>query len=201
MTASLRRRQPLGVVRREIDHQADHRDRLVIEPPDAEPAHLDQSRERRRRPHQQPAVTRFEVNAVVADQAGEPQQPGVRRLDQRQRKARLAGARRRRGSARRGRRPAPPRRARSEVRPPSHRRQAHDEARAEHVGGSSALGRRALAVLHPDAAAMRLDDLLGDRQTEARILPEPLVAAGRYRSARRSSPALPPARPVRRRRR
>ena len=42
--------------------------------------------QRRGRPHQQPPVTRFEMNAVVADQAGEPQQPGFRRLNERERK-------------------------------------------------------------------------------------------------------------------
>ena len=36
--------------------------------PDAEPAHLDQARERRRRPHQQPSVPRFDMRAVVGDE-------------------------------------------------------------------------------------------------------------------------------------
>src|SRR6516225_4682394 len=53
----------------------------------------------------------------------------------------------------------------------SQRRQADDEARAEHR--RLAIGsRRRGAVLSPDVAAMRLDDLFGDRQTEAGILAE-----------------------------
>ncbi len=41
------RRQPLGILGCQVDHQADHRHRLVVEPPNAEPAHFDQSRQRR----------------------------------------------------------------------------------------------------------------------------------------------------------
>jgi hypothetical protein len=86
------RRQPLGIVGREIDHQADYGDRLVLEPPDANATHFDHPRQRRRRACQQAAVTRFEVHAVIRHQTGEPQQPGLRRLDQPQRQARLAGS-------------------------------------------------------------------------------------------------------------
>ena len=39
-------------------------------------------------------MARFEVNAVVADEARELQQPRVRRLDEAERKLRLAGTRR-----------------------------------------------------------------------------------------------------------
>ena len=49
-------------------------------------------------------------------------------------------------------------------------RQAHDEARAQRFGGDVGIGRA--DVLGPDHAAMRLDDLLGDRQAEAGIVAE-----------------------------
>ena len=56
----------------------------------------------------------------------------------------------------------------------SHRRQAHDEAGAEHAR-LAVRSRRAGAVLDPDRAAMRIDDLLGDRQPQSGILTEALV--------------------------
>ena len=129
----------------------------------------------------------LEVDAVVAHQAGETQQAGVGRL--RAARAQVAICRRRpaRGSARR----APDQHRRGvdgrSVAPPSHRRQAHDEARAEHRGRRRPRLARASAVLHPDAAAMRLDDLLGDREARARNSGRTPDAAGRCRSARRFS--------------
>ena len=83
----------------------------------------------------------------------------------------------------------------------SHRRQADDEAGAEHRGSSPSCVAARRAVLGPDAAAMRFDDLLGDRKAEPGILAEALLAAGRCRSARRSSPARPAGCRGRRRRR
>jgi hypothetical protein len=88
-TASLGTRTPRTTVSvvagsREIDHQAHHRDRLVIEPGDADAAHFEQSGKRRRRPHQQAAVAGFEMHTIVAHQASEPQQPGFRRLEERE---------------------------------------------------------------------------------------------------------------------
>src|SRR5262249_53059821 len=56
-----------------------------------------------------------------------------------------------------------------------HRRQAHDEARAEHLWRVAA--RRINAVLGPQATAMRLDDLQRDRQAQAGVLAEALVRA------------------------
>ena len=76
-------------------------------------------------------------------------------------------------SARRARRPA--RRKRGWSASPSHRRQAHHEARAENLRRLACRGRDAGAVLGPDASAVRLDDLLGDRQAEPGVLPEALV--------------------------
>ena len=82
----------VGVGGGEVDDQADHRDRLEGDAPDAEPAHLDQAGERRRRAHQQPAVPGLELHAVVGHQPGERSEPGLRRVDQRQREPRLAAA-------------------------------------------------------------------------------------------------------------
>jgi hypothetical protein len=59
-------------------------------------------------------------------------------------------------------------------------RQADDEARAERFGGDVGIGRA--DVLGPDHAAMRLDDLLGDREAEAGIVAE-LPSAWRWRAA------------------
>ena len=58
---------------------------------------------------------------------------------------------------------------------PSHRRQADDEARAEHLRCRRPRRGAPSAVLDPDRAAMRLDDLLGDRKAEAGILAEALM--------------------------
>ena len=81
------------------------------------------------------------MGAVVADQPRErAAAPCCGGVEQRQRKPRFAASRTARGSARRGRRPARRRRGRSVRRRPSRRRQAHDEARAQHAGGSSGVG-------------------------------------------------------------
>src|SRR6202012_4631655 len=71
-------------------------------------------------------------------------------------------------------RPARRRRGLLLPRPPSHRRQPHHEAGAEHAR-LLAGGGDAVAVLDPDAAAMGFDDLLGNRQAETGILPEALM--------------------------
>ena len=65
--------------------------------------------------------------------------------------------------------------------------QADGEAGAEDDRRLAGLLARPRAVLGPDAAVMRLDDLLGDRQAEAGILAEGLRPGrrGRCRSARR----------------
>ena len=58
----------------------------------------------------------------------------------------------------------------------SYRRQPHDEPRTRTAGSPSAsVG--AGAVFRPDASAMGLDDLLGDRQAEPGILAEALMRA------------------------
>src|SRR5262249_7721433 len=59
---------------------------------------------------------------------------------------------------------------------PSRRRQANDKARPEDAR-LPVRARGAGTVLDPDRAAMGLDDLLGNRQAEARILTEALVRA------------------------
>src|SRR5579863_6209045 len=58
----------------------------------------------------------------------------------------------------------------------SHRRQAHDKARAEHLRLAVRAG-RAGSVLDPDRSAMGIDDLFGDRQTQPGILAKSLVRA------------------------
>src|SRR5262249_60413274 len=78
----------------------------------------------------------------------------------------------------RGCRPAPQKRGRSHYQQPTHGRQPHDETRRERPG-RLACTRGTLAVLHPDAAAMRLDDVLGNGEPEARILSEGLVRSMR----------------------
>src|SRR6202022_1159665 len=55
-----------------------------------------------------------------------------------------------------------------------HRRQAHDEARAEHLRAVEPI-RDADAVLGTDTSAMRFDDLARDRQAEAGVLAEALM--------------------------
>ena len=85
-------RQPVGVVRREVHHQADHRNRLVSEPADAEPAYFDQSCQRGRRLDQQPSMARFEMDAIVSNQARERQQSRLRGVDERERQFRFARA-------------------------------------------------------------------------------------------------------------
>src|SRR5262245_60621804 len=66
----------------------------MLEAADAEPAHLDQAGQGRRRPHQQTPVMGLEMDAVVADEAGEAEQAGFGALDERERKLRLARSRR-----------------------------------------------------------------------------------------------------------
>jgi hypothetical protein len=66
----------------------------VIKPADSKPAHFDQSCESRRRPHEEASVPRFKVNAIITHQQAEPQQPCLRRSNEREREARLAGSRR-----------------------------------------------------------------------------------------------------------
>src|SRR5262249_31553475 len=51
---------------------------------------------------------------------------------------------------------------------------AHGEARAKYAGLLRAAGDRN-PVLNPDRAAVGFDDLLGDRQAQAGILPEALL--------------------------
>ena len=88
----LRRRQALRVRCRKVDGQPDHGDTLVGQPPNAEPTHLDETGEGRGGTDQQPAGGRFDLGAIISDQAGEPQLPGVRRRDQVEGETRFAGA-------------------------------------------------------------------------------------------------------------
>src|SRR3954471_7501210 len=53
--------------------------------------------------------------------------------------------------------------------------QAHDEARAQDQRTRAVMRRHAAAILRPHAAAMRFDDLFGDRETKSGILPEALM--------------------------
>ena len=85
-------RHPLGIVGREIDHKPDHGESLVLDAPDANAAHFDQSCERRGRPHQEPPMVRLEVNAIVAHQARKSQEPALRRCNETERESRFAHA-------------------------------------------------------------------------------------------------------------
>jgi len=73
--------------RADIDHDRYNCDRLIRQAKHAESPHFNEASERRRRPRQQPAVSGFQVDAVVSHQTGEAQ---LGRLDDFQRKARLA---------------------------------------------------------------------------------------------------------------
>ena len=182
----LRRRQPLGVGGRQDRPPGRRRPRR---------------RSQRRMPSPRisirPASSRAgrTTSAAAACRDGRDRRRPARRRNCPARPARMRSKARRdlpapegpRISTARSRRPAPRRRARSRAGLASWRRQPHDEARA----GNGRLRRRrparTRAVLRPDASAMRLDDLLRDRQTESGILAESPDAAGRYRSARRSA--------------
>ena len=162
-------RPPAGVraSRREVDDQADHRHRFVRRaggcraraprsgpraPPPGAPAGV------RARPRH--ARGRRRRGARTAARLLAPPQ-------QRQREPRLAGSRR--AADQHGARADQHGRGVDGRAAPSHRRQPHHEARAEHFRRArpAAVG-DARAVLGPDAPAMRLDDLLGDREAEAR---------------------------------
>jgi hypothetical protein len=56
----------------------------MLEPPDADAAHLDKPRKRAGGSHEEAVVMGLEMHAIVAHQASEPQQPGLRRLDDRE---------------------------------------------------------------------------------------------------------------------
>ena len=177
-----------GVGGGEIDHQSHHRHRLERQRAGCPGRAPRSARERGGRPHQQAAVTGLEMDAVVGDQAGERQQRRCRRpassasasrdLPAAGRPADQHGARAR---------PAPPRRGRSELRRRHHIAGSRTMKRAPSTAGASSAAPARHAVLHPDAAAMRLDDLLGDRQAQVPNSGRSPGAAGRCRSARRSS--------------
>lgn len=57
----------------EVDHKADHGDRLIGEATEPKPADFDQAGKRRGRPHQQAAVAGLDVHAVVANEPRERQ--------------------------------------------------------------------------------------------------------------------------------
>ena len=148
--------------RREIDDEIDH-DRRDMRHAAGCPGRAPRSARRARSgARHEPAVDRGE------------RRPGRRRparcASDRRRSAQ-AGERTcrcpmRRGSARPVRRPAPRWREASSRR--SCRRQADREAGAEHHRRAAGLLAGPRAVLRPDAAVVGLDDLLGDRQAEAR---------------------------------
>jgi hypothetical protein len=64
-------RKPFGIRCRKVDDEAGDGQRLPAQAEDSEPAHLDQAAQRLRRAHQQPAVGGFDMDAIVADEAGE----------------------------------------------------------------------------------------------------------------------------------
>ena len=57
-----------GVLGRQIDHEADGRDRFIGQQPDTEPADFKHPGQRRGWADQQAAGMRFDVQPVVADQ-------------------------------------------------------------------------------------------------------------------------------------
>ncbi len=68
-------REALRIDGCEIDDKPDDRHRFVGQPLDADPAHLDESRERRWRKGEQTSVPGFELHPIVGDQAGEAEPP------------------------------------------------------------------------------------------------------------------------------
>ena len=194
MAVRARLRQAGGIAGGQIDHQCHRRDRLEGQLSDARAPRTSS------RPAERPApggtssrpCTRFELSAVVRDQPREAASApcaaprSARSRDLPSPRPRICRLRR---PAPRiedrhacGADSAPPRRDRG-------RAIGRDQLRTHHVAGrrtmkrapstrgSSPCGSRRSAVLDPDAAAMRLDDLLGDRKPEAGILPEALVRA------------------------
>ena len=154
------------------------------------------------RAHQQPAVRGLDMDAVVGDQPRERQD--ALRAPRAAAPAPAATCRSRTapGSARRARRPARRRRGSSEI--------------VSHIAGRRTMKRAPstlrLAVRRDAAtpvrfsaqmpAAMRLDDLLGDRQAEAGVLAEALmrpVGVEALEDLARTHPAGCPARRRRRR--
>jgi len=100
----------------QIDHEADDRHRLVVEPvgmprprTSINPASSGAGRASRR-----PLGGR-ELQSIIPDQAGEAQEPAFRRLDEPQGQSGFAGPRRSANENRRAPRPAPRRHARSRV--------------------------------------------------------------------------------------
>lgn len=87
-----RRRQPLGVRRREVDNEADNGHRLMLKPANAKPAHLDQPGQFRGGTNEQAAVMRLEEDAVIGHELRECKMPRLRRLDECQREPRLTAA-------------------------------------------------------------------------------------------------------------
>ncbi len=81
---------PLG--RFEVEHKADHGDRLIGEATEPKPADFDQAGKRRGWPHQQAAVGGFDVHAIVANEPRERQHTVHPGLDQREGEPRLSRA-------------------------------------------------------------------------------------------------------------
>ncbi|MPL88771.1 hypothetical protein SDC9_34798 [bioreactor metagenome] len=159
------RRQSLGFALAQVDDQGDAGRRQRRGAQDAGAARLDQPEERRRRRGKQRPRLVPQIDPVIGDEArAECHQPQRERGLPRPRGAKDQHAapgierdRRRMdvGSGRRGH--------------GSHR-QADHEARAERFGAGVGVGRA--DVLGPDHAAMRLDDLLRDRETKAGMVAE-----------------------------
>ncbi len=144
-------------------------------------AHLDQSGDGLRRGGDQPAVVGRELDPVVGDQRRRCAGSSV---EQGKRQRRLAASRR---AADQHAVLADEHGAGVKVAASRHAAgRRDDEAGAEHLRRIAGRRARPGAVLGGDAAAMRLDDLPGDRQAEAGILAEGTrPRGGRCRSARR----------------
>ena len=170
-----------------------------------QPAHLDQAGERRRRPHQQAAVASPRARRGRRRRAARSGSvPASRGIDQRQREPRLADAGR--TADQHGAAPT----STAEACTVGHRgcmtvarlaRQAHDEARAEDLRLLVVGCRGAEPVLRPEPAAHAPRRSAWRSTGRARNSARSPGAAGRCRSARRSSPSHRGGCPARRRRR
>lgn len=159
-------RKPVGVGRCEIDHEADDRHRLERQATNTEAADFNEPFEAGRGSHQQAVRYGLDQRAIVSDETREGQASALHRLDEIESKASLAGPRgatdQQRAGANQHRRRVDTRRRlghrASDTSSGSARRQAHDEARAQHLR-LAVSGNDADAVLGADAPAVRFDDL------------------------------------------
>ena len=172
--------EPFRIRLAEVGHQADHGQGLMRQAADTEPADLDQAGQGRGGTNQQPSVHGFDMGAVVGHEPRERQEALLRGGSAAP--ARAATCPSRRAPDQHGAR------ADQHGRSVDRRRLIH--ASRDHTVGSRtvkrapstlgsplSVGRDGGAVLGPQAPVVGLDDLLGDRQTQAGVLAEAVVRA------------------------